>query len=62
MRLHRAIVLVAMMVLTLGLVILMTASGIASFDGRSLIALAVVLVAAAVGGVAFSWNRYFKRR
>ncbi|HEV2413248.1 MAG TPA: hypothetical protein VGX27_00460 [Candidatus Dormibacteraeota bacterium] len=61
MRLHRAIVLVAMMVLTLGLVILMTASGIASFDGRSLIALAVVLVAAAVGGVAFSWNRYFKR-
>ncbi len=61
MRLHRAIVLVAMMVLTLGLVILMTASGIASFDGRSLIALAVVLVAAAIGGVAFSWNRYFKR-
>lgn len=61
MRLHRAIVLVAMMVLTLGLVILMTASGIASFDGRSLIALAVVLVAAAVGGVAFSWKRYFKR-
>ena len=61
MRLHRAIVLVAMMVLTLGLVILMTASGIASFDSRSLIALAVVLVAAAVGGVAFSWNRYFKR-
>lgn len=50
-----------MMVLTLGLVILMTASGIASFDSRSLIALAVVLVAAAVGGVAFSWNRYFKR-
>ena len=61
MRLHRAIVLVAMMVLTLGLVILMTASGIASFDSRSLIALGVVLVAAAVGGVAFSWNRYFKR-
>ena len=58
---HRAIVLVAMMLLTLGLVVVMTASGIASFDGRSLIALAVVVLAAAAGGVVFSWNRYFKR-
>ena len=60
-RVHRAIVLVAMMVLTLGLVVVMTASGFASFDSRSLIALVVVLAAAAAGGVAFSWNRYFKR-
>jgi hypothetical protein len=61
-KVHRAIVLVVMMGLTLGLIVLMTASGIASFDGHSLIALAVVVVAAAVSGVAFSWNRYFKRR
>ena len=61
MKLHRAIVLVVMMVLTLGLLVLFIASGVASIDSHSLIALAVVIVAAAVGGVAFSWNRYFKR-
>ena len=31
------------------------------FDNHSLIALGVVVVAAAVSGVAFSWKRYFKR-
>lgn len=51
-----------MMALTLGLIVLMTASGIASLDAHSLIALAAVVVAAAISGVAFSWNRYFKRR
>jgi hypothetical protein len=61
-KVHRAIVLVLMMVLTLGLIVLMTASGIASFDAHSLVALTVVVVAAAISGVAFSWNRYFKRR
>jgi hypothetical protein len=61
MRLHRAIVLVVMMLLTLGLLVVMTVSGIASFDSRSLIALVVVLLAAALSGVAFSWKRYFKR-
>ena len=62
MRVHRAIVLVLMMLLTLGLIVLMTASGIASFDAHSLIALLAVIAAAAISGVAFSWNRYFKRR
>ncbi|HKW08603.1 MAG TPA: hypothetical protein VJS19_13640 [Candidatus Dormibacteraeota bacterium] len=62
MRVHRAIVLVLMMLLTLGLIVLMTASGIASFDAHSLIALLAVITAAAISGVAFSWNRYFKRR
>jgi hypothetical protein len=61
-KVHRAIVLVVMMVLTLGLIVLMTATGIASFDAHSLIALAVVVGAAAVSGIAFSWNRYFNRR
>ena len=50
-----------MMLLSVGLIVLLTAAGIASFDGRSLIALGVVLVAAVISGVAFSWNRYFKR-
>jgi len=61
MKLHRAIVLVLMMVLGVGIVVLLTASGIANFDSHSLIALVVVLVAAAISGVAFSWKRYNRR-
>ena len=61
MKLHRAIVLVLMMVLGVGIVVLLTATGIANFDSHSLIALVVVLVAAAISGVAFSWKRYNRR-
>ena len=61
MKLHRAIVLILMMVLGVGIVVLLTASGIANFDSHSLIALVVVLVAAAISGVAFSWKRYSRR-
>jgi hypothetical protein len=61
MRPHRAIALVVMMLMSVGLIVLLTAAGIASFDAHSLIALGVVLAAAAISGVAFSWNRYFKR-
>lgn len=53
--------LVLMMVMSVGLIVLLTAAGIARFDGHSLIALGVVVLAAAISGVAFSWNRYFKR-
>ena len=62
MRLHRAIVLVGMMVAAVVMVLLLTATGIATFDAHSFIALGVVLIAAAISGIAFSWNRYFKRR
>ena len=61
MRLHRAATLLAMMLLGVGLLVLMTAGAVATFDSHSLIALGVVVVAAAVGGVAFSWKRYYKR-
>ena len=61
MKLHRAIVLVLMMVLGVGIVVLLTVSGIANFDSHSLIALIVVLVAAAISGIAFSWKRYSRR-
>jgi hypothetical protein len=61
MRPHRAIALVVMMLMSVALIVLLTAAGIASFDAHSLIALGVVLAAAAISGVAFSWNRYFKR-
>lgn len=58
---HRAFVLVLMMLLAVGVVALLTMTGIANFDGRSLIALVVVLVAAAISGIAFSWKRYSRR-
>lgn len=60
-RLHRAVVLVLMMLLAVGLIVMFTAGAVATFDSHSLIALAVVLVAAAVSGVAFSWKRYTNR-
>jgi hypothetical protein len=53
-QIHRAVVLVAMMLLAVGALALL----IADADGKSLIALAVVIVVAAIGGIAFSWKRY----
>ena len=61
MRLHRAATLVVMMLLAVGLFALMTAGAVGSFDSHSLIALGVVVVIAAAGGVAFSWKRYYRR-
>jgi hypothetical protein len=61
MKLHRAIVLVVMMLIALGAFVLLTAAGIASFDSHSLVALLVVVIAAAISGIAFSWRRYFRR-
>ena len=61
MRSHRAATLVVMMVLAVALVAVMTAGAIRSFDGRSLVALAVVIVISAISGVAFSWGRYYRR-
>lgn len=61
MKLHRAITLVVMMLVALGLIVLLTAGALATMDSRSLVALGIVVVAAAISGIAFSWNRYFKR-
>jgi Na+-transporting methylmalonyl-CoA/oxaloacetate decarboxylase beta subunit len=61
MKRHRAVVLVLMMLLGIGVIVLLTAEGIANFDQHSLIALGVVIVAAAISGVAFSWKRYSRR-
>lgn len=61
MKLHRAITLIVMMLIALGLLALLTAGAISTMDAHSLIALGIVILAAAISGVAFSWNRYFKK-
>ena len=61
MKLHRAVTLVAMMLLAVGALVLLLITGVANFDSHSLIALVVVVIAAAAGGVGFSWKRYYKR-
>ncbi len=53
--------MVAIMLLAIGVLAVMMVTAVATFDSRSLIALVVVLVAAAVGGIGFSWKRYYKR-
>ena len=61
MKIHRAATLVAIMLLAVGMLAVMMVTAVATFDSRSLIALVVVLVAAAAGGIGFSWKRYYKR-
>ena len=61
MKIHRAATLVTIMLLAVGVLAVMMATAVATFDSRSLIALVVVLVAAAVGGIGFSWKRYYRR-
>jgi hypothetical protein len=61
MKLHRAVTLVAMMLLALGSLALLLVAGFANFDSRSLVALIVVVLAAAAGGIGFSWKRYYRR-
>jgi len=46
-----------MMLSAIGLLVLLMADA----GGKSLIALAIVLAAAAIGGIAFSWKRYYRR-
>jgi hypothetical protein len=62
MKTYRAVTLVVMILLALVLVVGMTAYSIATFSRGSLVALAVVIGAAAIGGIAFSYRRYFGRR
>jgi hypothetical protein len=60
-RVHRAVILVALILF--GVVwLVFTIPDPSRIDGRSLVALAVVIVLAAAGGIGFSWRRYFRRR
>jgi K+-transporting ATPase c subunit len=62
MKLYRAVTLVLMILCGVVLVGAMTAYGVATFSGGSLVALLVVVVAAALAGIGFSYRRYFPRR
>jgi hypothetical protein len=62
MKIHRAVTLALMILLGVVLAGAMTAYGIATFSGGSLVALLVVVVAAALAGIGFSYRRYFARR
>ena len=62
MKLHRAVTLILMIVSGLVLVGAMTAYGVSTFSGGSLVALLVVVAAAALAGIGFSYRRYFPRR
>lgn len=62
MKVHRAVTLVLMLVCGLVLVGAMTAYGVSTFSGSSLVALLVVIAGAALAGIGFSYRRYFARR
>jgi hypothetical protein len=58
---HRAGVLIALILSGVAWLVL-TFPNPALVTGQSLLALGVVILLAAVGGIAFSWRRYFGRR
>jgi hypothetical protein len=60
-RLHRAAIVIALMLFGVAWLIF-TIPEPSRIDGRSLIALGVVVALAAIGGIGFSWRRYFRRR
>jgi hypothetical protein len=60
-RLHRAALLVVLMLFSVVWLVFMIPNP-SRIDARSLIALAVVVALAAIGGIGFSWGRYFRRR
>jgi hypothetical protein len=59
-QLHRAGVVILLLVACVVWLVL-TFPGPAMLTRQNLIALAVVVVLAAGGGIAFSWGRYFRR-
>lgn len=62
MKTHRLVTMILMTILAIGALALLLAGAARSLDGRSLIALVVVVAGAAAGGVAFSWKRYFPKK
>jgi peptidoglycan/LPS O-acetylase OafA/YrhL len=61
-KLHRALTLVVMILISVALLAAMTAYGVAVFGRSTIPALGIVVVIAAVAGVGFSFRRYFPKR
>ncbi len=62
MKIHRAVTLLLLILVSVLAIGYSLAIGIQAFDRHSLIALVVVVVAAAIAGLAFSWKRYLPSR
>lgn len=58
MKIHRALTLLVMIAIALVCFGLISARIVSTFDLRSLVALLVLLLLSAGGGVLFSWRRY----
>ena len=58
---HRAVTLALLIAVSILLLVAMLVSGLHSLGWGSLAALAILVVAAAVAGVALSWRRYAVR-
>lgn len=50
------------MLASLAVLVVTTAGALRELSSQSLVALGVAVAAAALGGIAFSWKRYFPRR
>ncbi len=60
-RIHRAAVIVVLILFSI-VWLIFTIPNPSRIDRQSLIALGVVILLAAAGGIGFSWGRYFRRR
>ncbi|MDQ6771674.1 MAG: hypothetical protein M3024_01595 [Candidatus Dormibacteraeota bacterium] len=62
MKIHRAVVLVLMILFSLLLIFGAISYAVATWSQRSLVPLLVVIGVSALAGIAFSWRRYFPGR
>lgn len=62
MKLHRAVTLGLLLLISAALVVASIARTIPGFGPRTLLSLGVVITVAALSGIGFSWRRYFPRR
>lgn len=59
-RLHRAVILLVLIVASVAWLGFSIAGAVTRLDGRAVTALVFVLVSAVLAGVAFSWGRYYR--
>jgi len=60
-KVHRAVTLMVMMLVSVVFLGVMSATAVAQLGGQGLWALLIVVIFAALAGIGFSWRRYFPR-